>query len=60
VILWFVTEQATLERRFAIEAAQLDPKGGLWIAWPKQASRVATDVTETTVRAVALAAGPRR
>jgi len=31
--------------------------GGLWIAWPKRASGVATDVTEGVVREIALAAG---
>ena len=30
---------------------------GLWIAWPKKASGVATDVTETRVREVALPTG---
>jgi hypothetical protein len=28
---------------------------GLWIAWPKQASKVPTDVTENVVRELALA-----
>jgi hypothetical protein len=32
----------------------MDPSGGLWISWPKKASRVPTDVTEDTVRALAL------
>jgi hypothetical protein len=31
--------------------------GGLWIAWPKRASGVATDVTEDVVREIALAKG---
>ena len=57
VIVWFVKVRATLERRFAAEARRLDPAGGLWLAWPKRASGVATDVTEDNVRAVALAAG---
>jgi hypothetical protein len=57
VIVWFVTEQAALKRRFAREAGRLDPAGGLWIAWPKKASGIATDVTDNTVRAVALDAG---
>jgi hypothetical protein len=57
VIVWFVKSRATLEKRFSVEARRLDPAGGLWVAWPKRASGVATDVTEDTVRAVALAAG---
>ena len=35
----------------------LDPAGGLWIAWPKRASGVATDVSENVVRELGLAAG---
>lgn len=33
------------------------PDGGLWIAWPKKASKVATDMTEAVVREVALPLG---
>jgi len=33
------------------------PSCGLWIAWPKKASRVPTDMTEDAVRAVALPRG---
>ena len=35
----------------------LDVNGGLWIAWPKRASGVATDITEDTVREVGLPTG---
>ena len=35
----------------------LEYDGGLWIAWPKRASGVETDVTEDVVREIALAAG---
>jgi hypothetical protein len=35
----------------------LDVDGGLWIAWPKRASGVATDITEDTVREVFLPEG---
>ena len=31
--------------------------GGLWVAWPKRASGVDTDVTEDVVREVALPTG---
>lgn len=57
VIVWFVTKQSILARRFTSIAKHLDPSGGLWVAWPKKASGVPTDVNENTVRAVALAAG---
>ena len=35
----------------------LAPAGMLWVSWPKKAARVPTDVTEDTVRAVALPTG---
>jgi hypothetical protein len=57
VIVFFVLEQARLHKRFAGVAKRLDPSGGFWVSWPKRASGVATDVTENTVRDVALAAG---
>jgi hypothetical protein len=31
------------------------PNAGFWIAWPKRASKVPTDVTEDVVREIALA-----
>ena len=36
------------------------PSGGLWIAWPKKASGVVTDLTDNAVREAVLAAGPGR
>jgi len=33
------------------------PACGLWIAWPKKASKVKTDVTEDVIRAIALPIG---
>ena len=57
VIVCFLTRRRELERRFAGLARALDPAGGLWIAWPKRASGVDTDLTEDVVREVALDAG---
>jgi hypothetical protein len=57
VIVMFVTARSDLERRFGAAAERLHKAGGLWIAWPKKASRVPTDVTEDVVREVALGAG---
>jgi hypothetical protein len=33
------------------------PDGALWVSWPKKASKVPTDVTEDTIRSLALASG---
>jgi hypothetical protein len=35
----------------------LAPAGGLWAAWPKKSSGVATDLDENVVREIGLAAG---
>lgn len=57
VIVAFFDRRAELERRLPSLAGALEPAGGLWIAWPKRASGVATDVTENVVRELGLAAG---
>ena len=30
------------------------PDAAIWVSWPKKSSRVPTDITEDTIRAVAL------
>ena len=55
VVVFFTTSRAQLERRIEALRAALDPAGRLWVAWPKRASGVATDVTEDVVREVGLA-----
>ena len=57
VIVQFAGTRASLERRLETLIAALAPRGGLWIAWPKKASKVATDVTEDVVRDIALPTG---
>jgi len=57
VIVAFFTERAELERIVAPLGDAIFPDGGLWIAWPKKASKVATDMTEDVVREVALPLG---
>lgn len=57
VIVLFVRRQAELRRRIEALARAIHPAGGLWIAWPKRASGVPTDMTEDVVREVALPLG---
>jgi CheY-like chemotaxis protein len=57
VILLFVTSQAGLAKRFAAAVRSLAQGGRLWIVWPKQASGVATDLTQNAVRRFGLNAG---
>jgi hypothetical protein len=55
VIVSFHTERAGLEARMPELRAMMRPASGLWIAWPKRASKVPTDLTEDVVRKLALA-----
>lgn len=57
LVLLFALSMADLRRRFTAAARLLDQGGSAWIAWPKKASGVATDLNETSVRAFGLAAG---
>ena len=53
----FVVERADLEERLSSLRMKLDDAGVLWVSWPKKASGVTTDVTEDTIREVALPLG---
>jgi hypothetical protein len=55
--LAFATTQSALTALFAKLAPKLRDTGMIWIAWPKKASGVATELTENVVRRVGLAAG---
>ena len=57
VVLVFTTERRELEREIERLGAAIFPDRMLWIAWPKRASKVPTDVTEDVVREVALPMG---
>lgn len=57
VVIAFFTARSALQSRLAAMTKAIFPDGGLWIAWPKKASKVATDITEDVVRAVALPTG---
>jgi hypothetical protein len=57
VAVLFVVEPVTLRAQFATLADALQPAGGLWVAWPKRSSGVATELTEGVVREFGLAAG---
>jgi hypothetical protein len=57
LVVAFFTERRRLQQRLPRLIAALDPAGALWIAWPKRASRVETDLTEDVVRELGLAAG---
>jgi hypothetical protein len=56
-ILSFHTARAQLERRIPVLLDVLDVDGGLWMAWPKRASKVDTDLTEDVQREIWLPRG---
>jgi hypothetical protein len=56
-VVLFVSTIVGLKKAFSKTARRLSPAGMLWIAWPKRASRVPTDLSEDRVREVGLAAG---
>jgi hypothetical protein len=57
VLVFFTTSRQELERRFPALKKTLAPADGLWIAWPKKASKLETDLDFPVVQEVGLAAG---
>ena len=53
----FVTRRADLERHLANLRHLIDPNGFVWVSWPKKAAKMQTDITEDTIRDVALPDG---
>jgi hypothetical protein len=49
----FYLRRALLESRLDALGTMILPSGGLWIAWPKRSSRVATDITDHAMRDLA-------
>jgi hypothetical protein len=57
VLVYFTTREEELERRFTALKRMLAPADGLWIAWPKKASKLETDLDFATVQRIGLEAG---
>jgi len=53
----FATRQGELTRAFTPLARRLAPAGGLWVAWPKKAAGVSTDLSFDSVQKTGLDAG---
>lgn len=53
----FVTELADLADRIPDLARATAPDGAFWVAWPKRASKVPTDVSEDRIRELVLPRG---
>jgi hypothetical protein len=55
LIIWFVSSERDLHKRVAHMGRLM--RVGLWIAWPKKASGILTDLTGNLVRQAGLAHG---
>jgi len=57
VTVFFTTSRAELETRFSALKETLAPADGLWVAWPKKASKIETDLDFAAVQQTGLDAG---
>jgi len=57
LIILFADSQKMLKTEFPRLARKLMENGMLWIAWPKKASGISTDLSDSSVRDIGLAAG---
>ena len=57
VVVVFATRGADLDRQLDRLVPALAPAGGLWVAWPKKAAKVATDLDFTIVQELGLGTG---
>ena len=57
VLVFFTTSRSELERRFPELRSRLAAADGLWIAWPKKASKIETDLSFEAVQQTGLTAG---
>src|SRR5258706_14559971 len=53
----FSTERARLKSALRDSLGKLRQDGSIWVSWPKKSSKVSTDITEDTIREVALPMG---
>ena len=53
----FSTEKARLTRLLRASLEKIRPDATIWVSWPKKSSKVPTDITEDTIREVALPMG---
>jgi len=57
VVHVFVTQSEELAGQLAVLRREIRPDAAVWVSWPKKAAKVPTDVTEETIREVALPLG---
>ena len=57
IVHLFTTDKSKLARRLEAYRKALNPSATVWVSWPKKAAKIETDVTEDTIRSVALPLG---
>jgi hypothetical protein len=53
----FATERSALARLLNTLRRKLSHEAAIWVSWPKKSSKVPTDITEDTIREIALPLG---
>src|SRR5690242_1650051 len=53
----FATSAKALDAEISTLSKRLPAAGVIWVSWPKKSAKVATDITEDTVRKIALPLG---
>jgi hypothetical protein len=57
LIHYFTKSAAALRKDIVALRNEIEPNGMIWISWPKKASKITTDITEDTIRELALKNG---
>jgi hypothetical protein len=57
LVHFFTSSKSGLAAALRLVRKTIDPNGMIWISWPKKSSGAATDITEDTIREVALPLG---
>jgi hypothetical protein len=57
IVHLFATRKTLLAKALRAALARLKPDGAIWVSWPKKSSKQPTDITEDTIRAIALPLG---
>jgi hypothetical protein len=57
IVHFFSTAKTDLAKRLEAWLKVLGPDAAIWVSWPKKTSKMPTDITEDTIRAVALPMG---
>jgi hypothetical protein len=57
IVHLFVTTKSTLQRELGALRGSIRADAAVWVSWPKQSAKLPTDITENTIREIALPLG---